>query len=83
MDASVGEAIAVTQRVSPNGIHDVNRREWMLLRLGNSSECNAVAVEVLPSAISNLAFRVPDWNGDVQNCNEPATPLTFVECALR
>ena len=83
MDSAVPEAIAVMKGVSPGGIHDVDRRGWMSLRLGNPSEGNAVAVEARPLAISDLAFQVPGWNGDVQNCNEPSTTSTSVECALR
>jgi hypothetical protein len=44
-DRSPSAAIAVMQRASPDRIHDVDRREWMSLQLGNPLECNAVAVE--------------------------------------
>ena len=71
------------RRVSPGRIHDVGRREWKSLPLGDPSECNAVVVEAAPSAISDLETRVQDWNEGAQNCNEPSTILRPLECELR
>ena len=35
------------QGISPSGIRDVDRPEWMSLSLGYPSECNAVVVAAL------------------------------------
>jgi hypothetical protein len=83
MDPQLFGTIAVMRGISPSGIHDVDRTEWMPLPLGNPSECNAVVVAALLLVISDPAFPVPGWNGGVQNCNEPSTISTFAECVLR
>ena len=83
MDPQLFGTIAVIQRISPSGIHDVVRQEWMLLLLDSPSECNAVVVEALLLVISDPAFPARGWNEDVQNCNEPSTISTFVERVLR
>jgi len=82
MDPQHSGTIAVIQRISLSGIHDVDRQEWMPPPLGKPSECNAAVVEALLLVISDPAFRGPGWNEDVQNCNEPSTISTFVECVL-
>jgi hypothetical protein len=69
------------QRISPSGIHDVDRPEWMPLPLGNPSGCNAVVVAALLLVISDPASPVPIEG--VQNGNEPSTISTFVESVLR
>jgi len=74
--------ISVTRRFSPAGIRDAGRQELISLQLGDLLECNAVAVEALPSANSDPAFPVRGWNVDAQNCNEPSTPSGSVECAF-
>ena len=60
------------RRVSEGCIHDLARRGWVSLPLGNPSECNAVVVEVPPSA-NSPAFRVRGWSVDVEDWNVPST----------
>jgi hypothetical protein len=47
MDPQLFAANAVMLAVSPSGIHDLDRPEWMSLPFGNPSECNAVVVAAL------------------------------------